>query len=249
MSPSPISKPAFKQELPLSSGIATQWIIAGVISSSARFIPIPLIDDSIQYRCRRYTVKTTLEAHQLKSSLNSLEPYFDNSSGRFKGCFGLIFKIPISLLLFPFRKLIAVVTAVRGVPLEVMRVYLLGRALDRYLSENESTLADDRLLLDDRSHAIRLRTAFDQAFARMDMHMMLAVMRDAVGGFAEIRSAAMVGLKGVLIRKSEATESISVDSKVIEEAKRIQLSFSQTEMVALFEEFDQRFDRAMSDLV
>ena len=118
-----------------SSGITSQWIIAGIISSSARFIPIPFLDDLIQNRCRRFAVKAAIDAHQVDIELSSLEPYFGNPSGCLAGCLGLVLKAPITLLLFPFRKLVAVLTSVRGVPLEVMRVYLLGRTLDRYLSD------------------------------------------------------------------------------------------------------------------
>lgn len=229
-----------------SSAITYQWIIAGIISSSARFIPIPFLDDLIQSRCRKFAVKAALDAHQVDLELSSLKPYYGDSSGCLAGCLGLILKIPITLVLFPFRKIITVLTSVRGVPLEVMRVYLLGRTLDRYLCDGRFGQAENSLLVDDREYATRLRTAFDRSFSRMDMHVMLAAMKDATGGFTELRSSAMIGLKSVLDRRRESAGEWVAESEVKAEATRIQESFSQAEMVILFEKFDGRLDSAMN---
>ena len=168
-----------------TSGIASQWIIAGIISASARFIPIPFLDEVVQYRCRRHTVKTTIESHAADLDLSTVEPYYNNPSGCFVGCVGMILLLPIKLLLFPFRKIVAVVTSFRAVPLEIMRVYLIGRTLDRYLSNGNFGQSENSLRIDDSVYAARMRSAFEQAFARMDMHVVLSAMQDATGGFRE----------------------------------------------------------------
>lgn len=228
-----------------TSGISSQWIIAGIISASARFIPIPFLDEIVQNRCRRYTVKTTIESHAVELDLSTLEPYYAAPSGCFAGCLGMVLKLPLKLLLFPFRKIIAVVTSFRAMPLEIMRVYLLGRTLDRYLSNGNFGQSENNLGIDDTAYAVRMRSAFEQSFARMDMHVVLSAMRDATGGFKELMTAAFVGLKGVFERDNKSANAFIAEPEVKAEASKIQQSFSRAEMVALFDKFDLRFDNAM----
>ena len=230
-----------------TSGIASQWIIAGIISASARFIPIPFLDEVVQYRCRRHTVKTTIESHAVDLDLSTVEPYYNNPSGCFVGCVGMILLLPIKLLLFPFRKIVAVVTSFRAVPLEIMRIYLLGRTLDRYLSNGNFGQSANSLQIDDSVYTARMRSAFEQAFARMDMHVVLSAMQDATGGFRELITAAFVGLKSVFERDNKSANAFVTQPEVKAEASKIQQSFSRAEMVALFDKFDLRFDNAMKD--
>lgn len=230
-----------------TSGIAYQWIIAGIISASARFIPIPFLDEIVQNRCRRYTVKTTVETHALGLDLSTLEPYYTASAGYFVGCLGMFLRLPLKLLLFPFRKIIAVATSFRSVPLEIMRTYLLGRTLDRYLSNGSFGQRENSLRIDDLAYAVRMRSAFEQSFARMDMHVLLSAMQDATCGFRELMAAAFVGLKSIFERENKSAKTFVAETKVKAEASKVQQSFSRAEMVALFEKFDLRFDSAMKN--
>ncbi len=236
-------------EICFTSGISSEWIIAGIISASARFIPIPFLDEIVQNRCRRFAVKTTIEAHSVDLDLITLEPYCSSPSGCFVGCLGMILRLPINLLLFPFRKIIAVATSFRAVPLEIMRVYLLGRTLDRYLANGSFGQSENSLRIDDRAYATRMRFAFDQSFSRMDMHVVLSAIQDATGGFRELTTAAFVGLKSVFARNNKSAIAFvsKSGSGVKAEASKLQESFSQAEMVVLFEKFDLRFDNAMKD--
>jgi hypothetical protein len=245
MADDPHPNPPSPSDTDVASGVASQWIIAGIISASARFIPIPFLDEIVQNRCRRYAVKTAIDSHTVDLQLSSLKPYYSNPSGCFTGCLGMMLKMPIKLLLFPFRKIILVVTSVRGVPLEIMRVYLLGRTLDRYLSDGRLGQSENSLRIDDKAYAARMGSAFEQSFSRMDMHVVLAAMKDATGGFTELGSAALVGLKSVFDRSNKSARAFVAEPEVKAEASRIQESFSQAEMVALFEHFDRRMDDAL----
>ena len=245
MSDDPQPPPSSQSEPEVAPAVASQWIIAGIISASARFIPIPFLDEIVQNRCRRYAVKTAIESHPVELQLSSLEPYYSNSSGCFTGCLGMTLKLPIKLLLFPLRKIIALVTSVRGVPLEIMRVYLLGRTLDRYLSNGRLGQSENSLRIDDKAYAARMGSAFEQSFSRMDMHVVLAAMKDATGGFTELGAAAVVGFKSVFDRSNKSARAFVAEPEVKAEVFRIQASFSQAEMLALFEKFDRRFDDSL----
>ena len=222
-----------------------QWLVAGIVSSSARFLPIPFVDDLIQTSCRKYVVKTVIENRDADIKLTALQPYFGDSSGCLTSCAWLLIKAPIKLLLFPFRKIIGILTAVRGVPLEIMRVYLLARTLDRYLKNGQYSHEQIRLQLDEREYAIRLKAAFDQALSKMDFHVVLAAMKDATGGFTELSSVAWAGLKNVWNQKSDTNKGLETRQEVKAEATKIQDIFSRTEIVMLFDNFDQRVDQFM----
>jgi len=245
MSDDPQPAPASPSGTALVPGVTSQWIIAGIVSASARFIPVPFLDEIVQNRCRRYAVKTAIESHPVDVKLSALAPYYSDSSGCLTGCLGMIIRLPLKLILFPFRKIILVVTSVRGVPLEIMRVYLLGRTLDRYLNDGSLGQAENSLRVDDQAYATRMRSAFDQSFARMDMHVVLAAMKDATGGFTELSSAAVVGFKSVFDRNNKSARAFVAEPEVKAEASKIEESFARAEMVALFEKFDLRFDNAM----
>lgn len=113
------------------STLLHHWVVAGIVSSSSRFIPVPFIDDIVRDQCRRYVVSRTLAAHDQRNSMGVLKPFYANEGGCIAGCLGQLAMAPLKLLLFPIRKVIALVTSVRGVPLEIMRMVLLGRTLDR----------------------------------------------------------------------------------------------------------------------
>ena len=121
----------------MSSTLLHHWVVAGIVSASSRFIPIPFVDDVVKDQCRRYIVSQTLAAHETELTTKDLQPFYDSGSGCLAGCMGTLIKAPLKLLLFPVRKIIAIVTSVRGVPLEVTRSVLMGRTLDRYLSQQK----------------------------------------------------------------------------------------------------------------
>lgn len=236
-----------QSDTPFTTSTTYQWIIAGIISASARFIPIPFLEEVVQKRCRQFTVKTTLESHAIDLDLSTLEPYYSNPSGCLAGCLGMMLSLPVKLLLFPFRKIIAVLTSFRAVPLEIMRIYLLGRTLDRYLSDGSFGQAENSLRIDDSAYAARMRCAFEQSFARMDMHIVLSAMQDATGGLRQLMTAAFVGLKYVFERNNKLANALVAEPTVKAEASQIQQLFSRAEMIAVFDKFDLRFDNAMKD--
>ncbi|EMI17427.1 hypothetical protein RMSM_05656 [Rhodopirellula maiorica SM1] len=223
-----------------ASWLLHQWVVAGIVSSTARFIPIPFVDDIVRDQCRRFVVSRTLSSHQRSDLLGELRPYYANSDGCVAGCLGLLAKAPLKILLFPLRKIVAMVTSIRGVPLEIMRTVLLGRTLDRYLERDEITL---------NSHnANQMRLAFDETFARMDFRVLRAALTDALSSVSGWKSAAIAVATRVAGQKETAEQDLQSDPKVDSGAKRITEVLDRPDTLELFAEFDRRFDEAIKQM-
>ncbi|QDV23621.1 hypothetical protein [Aureliella helgolandensis] len=223
-----------------SGWLMHQWVVAGIVSSAARFIPVPFVDGYVQSQCRRYVVRRTLAAHERPELLRELTPYFDDGSGCLAGCVGSIVKVPLKLLLFPIRKIISIVTSIRGVPLEIVRTVLLGRTLDRYLRNGPVAIND--------LSAKHMRTAFDAAFARMDFHVVQAAMADALSSVGGWKSAAIKCAKSLANGNESAEPQIESEPKVDDGATNVQQVLDRPETLELFAKFDQRFDEILNGL-
>lgn len=220
-----------------------QWILAGMVSSAARFVPIPFVDDVIRGQCRRYVVTRTLEAHDRTDSLKELRAYYADDSGCIAGCLGMLAKAPVKLLLFPIRKIVAILTSVRGVPMEIIRMVLLGRTLDRLLKDETIHAGPVK-----PQQVLAMREAFEEAFARMDFRVVRAAMSDALSGVSGWKESAMDLAANVAGRENQAQPAgdLQADANMKAGAKQVEEVLERPELVAVFAEFDERFDEAYS---
>lgn len=215
------------------------WVVAGIVSAAARFVPIPFVDDVIQERCHRRIIGKTLAVHGQEHRLSDFEPFLNSSDGCLSGCLVSVAKVPIKLLLFPFRKFIAIVTSVRGVPMEITRSVLLGRTVNRQLADGNTVTAAD---------AAKMRLAFRKAFTRMDLHVVRAVISDALQQVSSWKSSALGSARKVA-KSDESTAAVMAESGHVQSgAAEVQSALQRPEILALFAEFDARFDAALADL-
>ena len=227
-----------------SSELTHLWLVAGVVASAARFIPIPFVDDLVRDQCRRFVVAKTLAEHETQTTVSDLKPYYGVFGGCLAGCLGGILRAPLKLLLFPIRKLVAVVTAVRGVPLEITRTVLLGRTLDRRLRQGEI----------DVEEAAKMGKAFELAFSHMDFRGIRAAIMDAIRQANHWRADAMKIARWAakLPRGAsvDAMESELASNEMVDQAaSQVESVLRRPETAKLFSEFDQRFDEALQSLV
>ena len=219
-----------------SDWLQHQWVLAGVVASAARFVPVPLLDDVIRSRCRRFVVSRTLAASDGPLTTKDLEPLYGDSGGWLAGVLGFLAKLPLQLLLFPVRKFVDIVTSVRGVPLDIMRTVLLGRTLRRQLATG--TLVAE--------HAKPMQKALDEAFARMDFRAVRAAIGDAMRGARVWRASAIRSARRMASRDAAPEAAIPAGEGVEKSALRIDEVLQQAETLRLFREFDQRFDEAFA---
>ena len=224
----------------MSSSLLHHWIVAGIVSASSRFIPIPFVDDIVRDQCRRYIVSRTLAAHETELTTHDLKPFYDSGSGCLTGCLGTLAKAPLKLLLFPVRKFIAVVTSVRGVPMEVTRTVLMGRTLDRYLSEQKFVATPEA--------TAKMRAAFEESFKRMDFRIVRAAIADALSGISGWKSGAMDSAKAVAGPKDAEQNGLDTTEDVEAGADMVEQVLQRPETLSLFAEFDRRFDESLDRL-
>ncbi|MFG0288769.1 MAG: hypothetical protein ACF8CQ_11360 [Rhodopirellula sp. JB044] len=223
-----------------SDWLTHQWVVAGIVSASSRFIPVPFIDDLVREQCRRFVVSRTLHANTPAEniSLETLQPYYSTSDGCLAGCLGTLAKAPLKILLFPIRKIIAVVTSVRGVPLEIMKMVLLGRTLNRQLRDRPEEI--------DNAYAMRMRVAFEESFSGMDFRVVKAAMNDALSHVSGWKSSAMETARQSVARQDQSREPINAPKEVEAGAQKVQEVLDRPEFATLFSEFDKRFDQRMN---
>ena len=225
----------------MSSSLLHHWVVAGIVSASSRFIPIPFVDDVVRDQCRRYVVSQTLAAHETELSTQNLKPFYDGGGGCLGGCMGMVVRAPLKLILFPIRKLVAIVTSVRGVPLEVTRTVLLGRTLDRYLREQK--------VVDSPEYLAKMRTAFEQSFKRMDFRIVRAAIGGALSGIGDWKSGATESAKAVAGPKDAEQDGLDTTEDVEAGANKVEEVLERPETRSLFAEFDQRFDESLQRLI
>ncbi|MCM2373670.1 hypothetical protein [Aporhodopirellula aestuarii] len=222
-----------------SDWLTHQWILAGIVSASSRFIPIPFVDDLVRDQCRRFVVSRTLatEGSQTGVSLETLKPYYSSGGGCLGGCLATVAKAPLKLLLFPIRKIVSVVTSVRGVPLEIMRMVLLGRTLRRYITNDEIAI--------DPAYAAQMRMSFEESFARMDFRVARAAMSDALASVSGWKTDAMESAKRIASKNNTHSDTLETSDDIESGAAKVQEVLDRPEIVKLFAEFDRRFDERM----
>jgi len=224
-----------------SPWLVQQWILAGMVSSAARFIPIPFVDDYVRERCHRFVVSRTLAAHEKSEWLENLQPYYSSGSGFLGSVAGKAARLPVKLMLFPVRKAIAIATSIRGVPLEIMRTVLLARSLDRMLESGPGSI--------DSEQAKAMRQAFDQTFKRMDFRVFKAAMSDVFDGVGGLKTSAIEAAKRVAQNEDDSSEKppegFEVEQPLQTGAERVQEVFDRPEILKLFAEFDRRYEKAL----
>ncbi len=223
-----------------SSWLIHQWVVAGIVSSASRFVPIPFVDDVIREKCRWFVVSRTLAAHQQSEAIEALKPYYSSSGDSLRGCLLAFIRMPLKVLLFPIRKLVALVTSIHGVPLEIMRMVLVGRTLDRVLRDGEVPPTSGQ--------AARMRLAFDDTFTHMDFRVIRAAVSDSLSSVSGWKAAAIASAKQILGHEKRSDETLTTESQVDTGAERVQAVLERPETLELFAEFDRRFDAALSRL-
>jgi hypothetical protein len=227
-----------------SSFLFHQWVVAGLIAAAARFVPIPFVDDAIRGQCRRFVVSRTLASHHSDLAVEELKPYYNPSGGWLAGWGAAVMKAPLKLVLFPIRKVVAMVTSIRTVPMEVLQVVLLGRTLDRYLHKGKIPHPSGATAV----IAARLGMAFREAFVRMDFHLVRAAVSDALRGVSGWRPAATANAEQLVTNTAESSGELKPATQVDTGAARVQEVLSRPEMLELFSQFDRRVDEAFERL-
>lgn len=219
-------------------------ILAGLLYAAGRFVPVPLVDDLLRAQVTRWMVSLAVPPGLPKEASR---PLWADDEGCLQGCLRWSYMLTIKLLLFPIRKLLALLLSVRSVSRDLAQILLLGRVIDH---ARETGLLDPELPpteLKRRSAAIR--KAFVTAMQGHDVRFFTTLLRTAIGPVRTVVRAAVRTLRS-LRRTRAAAPTVGEGEKPVIDASvsRIQRAMEQSEIQEFLREFDRRVLAALSSL-
>ena len=219
-------------------------ITAGIFYAACRFVPVPLLDDLLREQITAWMVRSTVPASIPKSAV---APLWSSQAGCLGGCLGSLLMLPIQLLLFPIRKIVAVVLGVRWVSRDLAEMLLLARVLDHALAVGLIDQARDAGEQVRQSREIR--TAFDVALQATDTSFLSALIGTALGPIRGLVGAALRTLRQLRRTRAEEPSPEGADKAVIEgSVSRIESMLAQPEVKRFLAEFDARVLENLEEL-
>jgi hypothetical protein len=242
-----------------------EWALCAIAAAGSRFVPVPLLDDLIKDRATRTAVDRTWRAHGRPATPRVIDVLSGESGGWAGDVARAVARLPVTVVLYPWRKAVRVATAVQGVSGDLVRVLLLARTVDRSLTSGRFAGSDPKAWEDE---ARRVRRAHDAATAGLDLrvleHAMGAALRQVKGlrqqaeVFARRRfgraggtpsadgtTGAGAGVDDAMSPGTDPDDAAAGD-RVVAGARVIESVLAQPEVVALLATLDARFDAAIA---
>lgn len=221
-----------------SSRLVREWTACALVRAATRFLPVPLLDDAVAQRATRVAVSRTLRAHGRSYPATAVEPLYAAPGGVLRA----VASLPRKVLLFPVRKYTKIAGAVTGVPNDISRVLLLGRAAHRRLALGE--LAGEGETLE--REAARVRKAFDAVVDEMDLRLLRGAVSDGLGQVKDLTGAVVDYASDRFGRARDDDDVPEPDGAVAEGTERVEQALQQPEVVRLLQEFDRRMDERLA---
>lgn len=212
-------------------------VFAALLYAAGRFVPVPLVDDLVRARVAMWVV-SRVGATLHRSAIAALG---DDGSAFWSGCLGMLLKLPLKLLLFPIRKVMALVFGVRNLVRDVLEVLLLARVVEHALGDG--TLNADAPEEAQKTAALRLRGAFNRAFAGTDLSVLRAALTALRVPLWQVVSTALPRLRA-LRRGAAPAQALALESgddTLRSESDRIARALETPEVQAALQAFDTRF--------
>lgn len=222
-----------------SSALIREWTACALVRAATRFLPVPFLDEAVAQRASRFAVARTLRAHGRTYPASAVEPLY---ADRRRGLLRRVTAVPRKLLLFPVRKWTRVAGAVTGVPTDVSRVLLMGRATHRRLALGELSTTDRDEL---RQESVRVRAAAEAVVDEMDLRLLLGSVSDALSQVTDL-TGAVVAYARERFGSDSADESAPAPGPVVAGAVEVERALEQPEVVRLLAEFDRRMDQRLA---
>jgi GNAT superfamily N-acetyltransferase len=213
------------------------WIVCALVAAAARFVPVPLLDDAVADRATVEAVRRTLRVHGRTYPVDRVSPLYQGQ-GWASRLLRSVARLPLRLALYPFRKIVRVVGAVRGVPADVTRVLALAHTTDRVLARGGLSSDDPQAL---RQEARVVRAAFDAVLREMDLRLLRGVLGDALTGVRGLSEAVIAHGRDRFDRDRRAG-SLEAPGPMVETVARVQEALRRPEVRRQVAEFDARLD-------
>lgn len=224
-----------------SAALVRDWTVCALVAASARFVPLPVVDDALADQAVRETVRRTLRDAGRDYPVELVGALY-SGGGWVSDLTRAISRIPMKLLLFPVRKITRVVGAARGVPEDLTRVLLLGVATHRVLARG-GLAGDDRAAL--RAEAESVRRAYDDALAGTDVRLVGGVLADTLSGVSGLPKAVIEYARN-RFADDRTSGPLEPPGPVAEGVSRVQAALRRPDVQRRLAEFDARFDERLA---
>lgn len=230
-----------------------EWVLCAIAAAASRFVPVPLADDLIKTRATRTAVARTWTAHGRPDCPAAIGILAEDSTGLLTGLARWAAKLPLLIVLYPIRKTIRLVTAVRGVSTDLVDVVLLARSVDRCL--RAGWFADsDRAVLERQAEIVR--RAHDQVIDLADLRILTRAVASSLRQFTHLRTQAPAFARRVFGAPARSTARFDTagpttteqETQVEQGVQEVVAAFDRPEVTTLLAELDQRFDDALGAL-
>ena len=223
---------------------------AGIVSAVANAIPVPWVGGHLASRCDQFVVETALKGTDSKLATKQFQQLYAHDTGwRFSSIPRRIVKLPLLLLSYPIRSLLATAKMIKEVPLAVIRSVLLGRTLDRALANNFLLNPPEMSGIEFSRRVGCMRTSFDQAFSSIHWDFAKAAIADAMSQASWWRATVSRLLARYRDGESALESEVRNDEGLRNEASKIRDAIEQPGVLQLFDSFDEQFDLHLSALV
>lgn len=222
-------------------------VLCALLAAAARLVPVPLVDDWLRERVTRYMVGRTLGAHERTYPTTSVAPLYAEERGCLEGCLVFLVWLPVKLVLYPLRKALAWGLAARGLSQDLTLMLLLGRSLDRCLSQGMLRQGPEGDL---RAEARMIRLAYDNAARGFDTSFLRQSLGGAASSVKGLPAAAVRTLRSLFRRRGETQADVQTDLEVPEADREtvergigaIEAALDDPQVQSALARFDRTFD-------
>ncbi|MBK7586750.1 MAG: hypothetical protein IPI67_42010 [Myxococcales bacterium] len=220
-------------------------VLSALLYAACRFVPLPFADDVFRSAVGRLIVGRALELHGRSFSAKEVAPLYSESVGCTSGCLMALPMILAKLILFPLRKLLALLGAARGISRDLCTALLLGRSVERCLVRGLLPEGGERR----ESDAKLIRGSFDRALAASDLSTSRLLLGAAA--LASKRSLAAAGraVAAMFQKRSDASPGELAEEErdaVNQGAENLEGALDDPRVVQEIEAFDARFDEQLT---
>ncbi|MFO0629687.1 MAG: hypothetical protein U0325_29195 [Polyangiales bacterium] len=231
---------------PVPLDASRERVLAALLYFAARFVPVPLLDDVARAQVATWVVVRAAAKRGVPIARAQLAPLGEDSRGLLRGCLGALVRLALAVVLFPVRKVAALVFGVRNLVRDVLEVVLLARAVDRAL--DAGLLRSDAPEAEQRAAALRVRGAFDRAFEGTDLTLLQRALLAAKVPLGAVIPAALRRLRA-LRGQGEATTANALpaggDDTLERESDRVGDALSSPAVRETLRAFDARMDQEL----
>ena len=122
----------------IPDALQRDWILLALVAAASRFVPVPLLDDVVKTQANRGAVKRALTEAGSEVNISFVSALYDTGS-----ILGFLIALPLKVILYPMRKIVNVISAVHGVPTDLLETLLLGRSVYRAVKGGAFDTSED----------------------------------------------------------------------------------------------------------